>query len=129
MGADIAEQYRLLAKGHEQDSTAASLQAGLPGGGERNSLRQIGDVDKALASQQSIVGGAGVCTIRLAQHFAVALRHAVCRDRKETLAVIGDQGAAIDAAQTMRLVQNRGEHRREVAGRGVDDLQYLSGGG
>jgi hypothetical protein len=30
-------------------------------------------------------------------------------------------------AQTHRVVQNRVEHRREIAGRGIDDLQYLGG--
>jgi hypothetical protein len=32
-------------------------------------------------------------------------------------------------AQPKRFLQDRVEHRREVAGRGIDDLQYLSGGG
>ena len=32
-------------------------------------------------------------------------------------------------AQPHRLFQHRVEHRREVAGRGVDDLQYLGGRG
>ena len=33
------------------------------------------------------------------------------------------------AAQGVRLFEDRVEHRREVAGRGVDDLQNLGGGG
>ena len=32
-------------------------------------------------------------------------------------------------AQEHRLFEYRVEHRREVAGRGVDDLQYLDGRG
>ena len=33
------------------------------------------------------------------------------------------------AAKTVRLLQDRIEHRREIAGRGVDDLQHLRGRG
>ena len=43
----------------------------------------------------------------------------------ELLAVIGPQRAKRRAAQPVRLLQDRIEHRPEVAGRGIDDLQYL----
>jgi len=33
------------------------------------------------------------------------------------------------APQGVRLFQDRIEHRREIAGRGIDDLQYLGGRG
>jgi hypothetical protein len=44
------------------------------------------------------------------------------------LAVIGEQ-AKSGLAQRHRLVENGVEHRREVAGRGVDDTEHLGGGG
>ena len=40
-------------------------------------------------------------------------------------AVISPQHANIDLTQSQGLVEHRVEHRREVARRGVDDLQYL----
>ena len=43
----------------------------------------------------------------------------------EPLAVISQQDAERRLAQAGRLFQHRVEHRAEVAGRGVDDLQYL----
>jgi hypothetical protein len=63
MGADIPKQCRLLAEGDEQDSMAARVQAGLPGGGEGSRCRKIFDVDKLLTLQQAIVGCARLRTI------------------------------------------------------------------
>jgi hypothetical protein len=37
--------------------------------------------------------------------------------------------AVIGLAEAHGLFQNHVEHRREVAGRGIDDLQHLSGRG
>ena len=45
------------------------------------------------------------------------------------LAVIGCQGTYLGAAEHVRLLQNLIEHRREVAGGGIDDPQYLGGRG
>ena len=56
-------------------------------------------------------------------------RHAVQRDRAETLAVIGQHDAERGLAQPRCLFEHRVEHRREVAGRGVDDPQHLGGRG
>jgi len=42
-------------------------------------------------------------------------------------AVISPQHANIDLTQSQGLVEHRVEHRREVARRGVDDLQHLGG--
>jgi len=44
-------------------------------------------------------------------------------------AVISPQHANIDLTQSQGLVEHRVEHRREVARRGVDDLQHLRGRG
>jgi len=45
----------------------------------------------------------------------------------EVLTVIGPQCAKRRAAQPVCLLQYRIEHRGEVAGRGIDDLQHLGG--
>ena len=51
-------------------------------------------------------------------------------DRAQTLAVIELQDCRSAAPQRrVRLFQHRVEHRREVAGRGIDDLQHLGGRG
>ena len=55
--------------------------------------------------------------------------HAACSDGLKALAVIGVQHAERGLAQPHRLFQHRIEHRREIAGRGVDDLQHLGGRG
>ena len=39
------------------------------------------------------------------------------------------KAAVAASAQPHRLFEHRVEHRREVAGRGIDDLQYLGGRG
>jgi hypothetical protein len=45
--------------------------------------------------------------------------------RLEFLAVIDLQAAVSDRTKAMRLLQDRVEHRCEVAGRRIDDLQHL----
>ena len=51
------------------------------------------------------------------------------RDQRKQFAVVRSQGAVVGIAERMRLIENRVEHRREVAGRGIDDLQDLGGRG
>src|SRR6516164_9244258 len=50
------------------------------------------------------------------------------RDRMECLAVKGVEVAMARLTQAYGVFQHRVEHRGEVAGRGVDDLQYDSNG-
>ena len=47
----------------------------------------------------------------------------------ETLTIVGVERAEGSPAQPHRLFQHRVEHRRQIAGRGVDDLQHLGGRG
>ena len=50
--------------------------------------------------------------------------------RAKLLAVIGSSMTRSAAShRRMRLFEHRVEHRREIAGRGIDDLQYLGGRG
>src|SRR5215472_8214275 len=52
-----------------------------------------------------------------------------CGAGAKAFAVVGVEVAMARSAQTYRLVQHRFEYRREVARRGIDDLQYLGGRG
>jgi hypothetical protein len=51
------------------------------------------------------------------------------RDRAEVLAVVKEQASEFSPAEGVRLIQDRFEHRRETAGRGIDHLQDLGGRG
>jgi hypothetical protein len=44
-------------------------------------------------------------------------------------AVVGPEGAHLGLAQPRRLFEHRFEHRGEVAGRSIDDLQHLGSRG
>src|SRR6516165_2821490 len=59
----------------------------------------------------------------LRQFFRVAMH----RGRTESLTVPKSQGSKRRSAQAVRLLQDRVEHRREIAGRGIDNLQDLRG--
>src|SRR5436190_1005114 len=66
---------------------------------------------------------------RLAQEISKWPGEATRRDGTEPIAVGYMQATGCSTAEAMSLLQDRVEHRREVAGRGVDDLQYLGGRG
>src|SRR5215469_416940 len=57
------------------------------------------------------------------------LRVALCSDEMEALAVPGSEKAKGCFTQPQRLLQHRVEHRGEIAGRRIDDLQYVGGRG
>src|SRR5215472_11009554 len=54
---------------------------------------------------------------------------AVDGGRMDPLAIIGPKGPESGSAQSQGLFEHRVEHRSEVAGRRIDDLQYLGRGG
>jgi len=47
----------------------------------------------------------------------------------KALTIPSSKNAKRRLAQPCRLFQHRVEYRRQIAGRGIDDLQYLSGRG
>jgi len=47
----------------------------------------------------------------------------------KALTIPSSKNAKRRLAQPCRLFQHRVEYRRQIAGRGIDDLQYLSGCG
>jgi hypothetical protein len=57
------------------------------------------------------------------------IRLATRGDEVEQLAVERPNTRLIGIAQADRPLDHGVEHRREIAGRGIDDLQYLGGGG
>ena len=57
------------------------------------------------------------------------VRYAVGRDPAILLAIENPQVAERGFAEMHRLFEHRVENRGEVAGRGIDDLQYLGGCG
>jgi hypothetical protein len=83
-------------------------------------------VDQALALQQAFVGTAGIGWERLTQHCRHLLGQSMSRDRAEIIAVTHNQSAFRDPAEGVCLLQYCVEYRGKIAGRGVDDLQYLS---
>ena len=50
------------------------------------------------------------------------------RDSAEVLAVVKKQASEFGPAEGVPLLQYRVEHRREIAGRRIDDLQHLGSG-
>jgi hypothetical protein len=89
----------------------------------------IGNVDKGGPGEQRRKNRGLVNADPAAQLLGPVLRDALCRDTAEGLAVKQIQGAARRAAVRARLFQYRLEDRLELTGRGIDDLQYLGGGG
>ena|SRR5690242_1018575 len=92
-------------------------------------LRQIRDVDEGSAIdhflEERIVRTASRLPQPARQWFAIT----TLDDRAPRLAFKDPQGAESSSAKLMRLFQYGIEYRREVAGGGIDDLQYLSGRG
>ena len=127
-GGDHAEQHIVLAQRYKKTRTHAGKLERRPDH-RMVDLRQVGKVNEAGAGDQRsgdrIVGAA----IPLPQLFLERARIGVCRHRAESLAIAQHQGAMGHSAEPVRLFQYRIEHRREIAGRRIDDLQHLGGRG
>src|ERR1700730_5681531 len=91
-------------------------------------LRHVKNMGKVLASQQR-PNDRRIDTQTLAQTLRDGLRHAAYCRRAEMRPVAQEQRSVIAVAKAVRLFQYRVENRREVAGRGIDDLQDLGRGG
>ena len=84
-------------------------------------------MDQRLAREQSppdIEAGLE----RLAQQLGKRLGDTVCRRGPELVAIVNRQMTVSRAAEAVRFLQNRIEHGREIAGRGIDHPQHLGGG-
>src|SRR5215471_7220107 len=91
--------------------------------------QHVRDVRICLPAGHSTQPGGRAWAVRLAQELRVCGRYVSERHRMETVAIVAPQNAESGLAETYSLIQHCVEHWCEFAGRGVDDLQYLSGRG
>ncbi len=91
--------------------------------------RQIGYRYELLRSHHATERGIRASSVGLAHELGQRSRHVMDRDSMEVLTIIRPQTTECGLAKTDGLVEHRIEHRREVAGRAVDDLQHLGGRG
>ncbi len=75
--------------------------------------------------QQPLEGGNEMGGTSLVHERCIFLRISACRSPPQLLAVIEHQRTEGSATENVCLFQHRVEDRREVAGRGIDDLQHL----
>ena len=97
-------------------------------GAVRCSRRQIYDVD-VLPAQQLLCRASWDKREPAAHVLCEAYWHSARRDGAEPFTLISHKCAASGTAESVGLFEDRVEYRREVAGRGIDDLQYLGCGG
>ena len=89
---------------------------------------QIDVVHQPLALQKAVGRGAGTWDDRgTSEEFRIGPRHPPHRLGDIALFIKRPQTAKGSLAQAHRLFEHCVKHRREVAGRAVDDLQYLGG--
>jgi hypothetical protein len=91
-------------------------------------LSEVVDLDNALAAQQTLLWP-GRPVRPSSKELGQSRWRAADRCSAHQLALISPQRADIDLAQAGRLFKHCIEHWREVAGRRIDDLQYLGGRG
>src|SRR5262249_50670440 len=133
IAGNIAEQSSVLAERHHQQCTGAGEFDSLPlqtskfRGAVSCSRRQIDDVD-VLPPQQLLPEMSGHEGEPTAHVFCEAFRHSARRNRAEPFPVIRHKRAACGTTKSVRVLQDCIKYWRDVAGRGVDDPQYLGGG-
>jgi hypothetical protein len=90
--------------------------------------RRIDDVDKIFTirkASEACTRSRRIPFYECAQRF----RYSTSQLEIEMLAVIGPKTTEACFAKTVRLLKHGVKHRGEIAGRGIDDLQYLGGCG
>ena len=85
-------------------------------------------VDKVFATQDTHQRSPRPRPSTLLQKRGEFRRDAIHCDWTKALALTGPQDSLRALAKACRLLQHRVEHWREVAGGGINDLQYLGGG-
>src|SRR5205085_5832227 len=93
-------------------------------------LLHVDNMNDALTGQKSRRSGprVGVGGRVILAEFSVSRRHSVSGDSAPVASIIGLQHTECRAAQLHCPIEHCVEYRREVSGRGIDDLQYLRGG-
>jgi hypothetical protein len=122
----FAERYCELRAGTARVHEAPACLVALPGAFVLDKIR---DVDKSFTADYSQRRGPRFRNDGLFEESRQLGRHAPGRYGPNPFAVIHVKRAAGGLAQAHRLVEHRVEHRREVAGRGIDDPQHLGGRG
>src|SRR6516225_3245240 len=89
--------------------------------------QHVRDVRICLPAGHSTQAGGRAWAVRLAKELRVCGRYVSERHRMETVAIVAPQNAESGLAETYGLIQHRVEHWRDVARRGIDDLQNLGG--
>src|SRR2546423_560293 len=84
-------------------------------------------MDDALPLQQPLLGAVGRGSPWPTQHFKQTLRQTMAGNAPELLAVVGRQAPVRSAAKAHGLFEHRVEYRRDIAGRGIDDLEDFGG--
>src|SRR5262249_48217985 len=90
---------------------------------------QIRDVNEILTAHDIHKTGPSGHRRWLAHKLDERGRHGVRGSYSKSLAVVKPKNTKFGSAQPSRLLENCCEDRREIAGRAVDHLQHLGGGG
>src|SRR5262249_30933659 len=122
VGYDLAEQLVLYAQWHEERSANAA-QFGCEDRKLIASICDIGDVNEPCSAEQLPTDRIFRPAVTLPHPFREALRQSTGCNGTKGLAVVKLQCALSYCTKRMRLFQYRVKYRREIAGRGVDDLQ------
>src|ERR1700730_8199957 len=127
---DRAEHYVIFSKRHRQQcADTAGPDDAFQGVAVAVVGADVGEVDAPLALHDprrcAPLGRPGP---KLPPGFDEA-RIPVGRCSAESFSLADQQPAVRGSAEGVRLLQYRVEHRGEIAGRAVDDMQYLGGGG
>jgi hypothetical protein len=131
---DRAEQVPIFSQRHDQGCAGATeidrgapLRITIP---VEFGVLQIDRMDKALAGAELGHEAALASRDRIVpSELGKRRRHTACANRTELSAVIDDHDAERALAQPHRPFEHRVEHRCEVAGRGINDLQDFRGRG
>src|SRR5262249_824639 len=120
------ERYRKMGPGSRQfDSSAAHrVPCAIP-----LVIEHIDDVRKRFASGDPSQTSERTSAMGFSQEFGKSRWYVAPCHGVEANTVVGPEYAKSRFAQLDRLFQHRVEHRREVAGRRIDDAQNLGGRG
>ena len=125
---DRPQQRAVLAKRYQQQRSdlAFTNQVAIPRATAVSLiLYSIAHMDEVFPAYQLHERSVGIRLKCIPDRFSKLNWQPVQRSGVEAFAVIGQQGAKRDVAEIVSFFQYRVEHRREVTGRGIDDLKYL----
>jgi hypothetical protein len=129
--ADITQQLVILSQWHHQHrADARDLANGAPDRvvrGRKRDRGDVGHVNETLSVLQALERWEAMHWKPVTRQRLVRFRISARSYRAQILAITDHQRTQRSAAESVGLFQYCIEHRREVARRGIDDLQYLGG--